>query len=147
MRLQPEVPAQSGISSETGIVHQLTSLSRGNSLDVQLTSDKIHLMEKTQIQSVVTQLQKERARLENELHGVTAALTTFGKVFLRGSKGSRRGEPAHHKKQKKKGLRAPPRERRGLPRPRGAASPHEKINVVLQFERSLTPPATNSANS
>src|ERR1700737_3632273 len=99
MRLQPEVPAQSGISSETGIVHQLTSLSRGNSLDVQLTSDKIHLMEKTQIQSVVTQLQKERARLENELHGVTAALTTFGKVFLRGSKGSKRGASAPSKKR------------------------------------------------
>ena len=43
-------------------------------------------MAKTLIQSVVKQLQQERARLENELHGVTAALTTFGKVFLRGSK-------------------------------------------------------------
>jgi hypothetical protein len=43
-------------------------------------------MAKTLIQSVVKQLQQERARLENELHGVTAALTTFGKVFLQGSK-------------------------------------------------------------
>jgi hypothetical protein len=43
-------------------------------------------MAKTLIQSVVKQLQQERARLENELHRVTAALTTFGKVFLRGSK-------------------------------------------------------------
>ncbi len=51
-------------------------------------------MAKSLIQSVVKQLQKERARLENELHGVTAALTTFGKVFLHGSKGSRRGAAA-----------------------------------------------------
>jgi hypothetical protein len=43
-------------------------------------------MAKTLIQSVIKQLQQERARLENELHGVTAALTTFGKVFLQGSK-------------------------------------------------------------
>jgi len=56
-------------------------------------------MAKTLIQSVVTQLQKERARLENELHGVTAALTTFGKVFLRGGKGSKRGASAPSKKR------------------------------------------------
>jgi hypothetical protein len=31
-------------------------------------------------------LQKERTRLENELNRVTAALTAFGKVYLRGSK-------------------------------------------------------------
>jgi hypothetical protein len=43
-------------------------------------------MAKTLIQSVVKQLQEERARLENELHRVTAALTTFGKVFLQGGK-------------------------------------------------------------
>jgi hypothetical protein len=44
-------------------------------------------MAKTLIQAVVKQLQQERARLENELHGVTVALTTFGKVFLQGGKG------------------------------------------------------------
>jgi hypothetical protein len=43
-------------------------------------------MPKTLIQSVVKQLQQERARLESELRGVTAALTTFGKTFLQGSK-------------------------------------------------------------
>jgi hypothetical protein len=43
-------------------------------------------MPKTLIQSVVKQLQQERARLENELHRVTAALTTFGRVFLQGRK-------------------------------------------------------------
>jgi hypothetical protein len=53
-------------------------------------------MAKTLIQSVVKQLQQERARLENELHGVTAALTTFGKVFLQGSK---RGPVAIRKKR------------------------------------------------
>jgi hypothetical protein len=42
-------------------------------------------MPKTLMQSVVGQLQKERMRLENELHRVTAALTAFGKVYLDGS--------------------------------------------------------------
>ncbi len=53
-------------------------------------------MAKTLIQSVVKQLQQERARLENELHRVTAALTTFGKVFLHRSK---RGPVATRKKR------------------------------------------------
>jgi 16S rRNA G1207 methylase RsmC len=43
-------------------------------------------MPKTLIQSVVKQLESERARLENELRRVSAALTTFGKVFVQGSK-------------------------------------------------------------
>jgi hypothetical protein len=43
-------------------------------------------MSKTLIQSVVKQLNQERARLEDELRRVTAALTTFGRVFLQGSK-------------------------------------------------------------
>jgi hypothetical protein len=43
-------------------------------------------MAKTLMQSVAKQLQKERARLEDELHRVTAALTAFGKVYLHGSK-------------------------------------------------------------
>ena len=34
---------------------------------------------------VVQQLSKERARLTDELHRVTAALTAFGKVYLSGS--------------------------------------------------------------
>ena len=43
-------------------------------------------MPKTLMQSVVGQLQKERVRLEDELHRVTAALTAFGKVYMQGSK-------------------------------------------------------------
>ena len=43
-------------------------------------------MSKTLIQSVVSELQKERVRLEGQLHRVTAALTAFGKVYLEGSK-------------------------------------------------------------
>jgi len=42
------------------------------------------------MQSVVSQLQKERIRLEDELHRVTAALTAFGKVYLRGNKLTRK---------------------------------------------------------
>jgi len=47
-------------------------------------------MPKTLIQSVVSELQKERTRLEDELHRVTAALTAFGEVYLQGNKPSRR---------------------------------------------------------
>jgi len=43
-------------------------------------------MPKTLMQSVVSELQKERTRLEDELHRVTAALTAFGKVYMRGRK-------------------------------------------------------------
>lgn len=43
-------------------------------------------MPRTLMQSVVSQLQKERARLEDELQRVTAALTAFGRVYMRGSK-------------------------------------------------------------
>jgi hypothetical protein len=42
-------------------------------------------MAKTLVQSVVSQLQKERARLENELRGISAALSAFGKAYLDGS--------------------------------------------------------------
>ena len=43
-------------------------------------------MPKTLLQSVVSQLHKERARLDDELHRVTAALTAFGQSYFRGSK-------------------------------------------------------------
>ena len=38
------------------------------------------------VSTVIDQLQSERARLENELHRVTAALTAFGKVYMQGGK-------------------------------------------------------------
>lgn len=44
-------------------------------------------MAKSMMQSVVIQLQKERNRLQDELHRVSVALTAFGKVYLRGTKG------------------------------------------------------------
>ena len=47
-------------------------------------------MPKTLMQSVVSQLQKERNRLEDELHRVTAALTAFGRVYSGGGKSSRK---------------------------------------------------------
>jgi hypothetical protein len=43
-------------------------------------------MAKTLMQSVVSQLQKERTRLEDELRRVTAALTAFGKAYIQGNK-------------------------------------------------------------
>jgi signal transduction histidine kinase len=39
---------------------------------------------------VVKQLDKERARVANELHKVTAALTAFGKVYLDAAKPTRK---------------------------------------------------------
>jgi hypothetical protein len=47
-------------------------------------------MPKTLMQSVVSQLQKERTRIEDELHRVTAALSAFGKVYLRAGKSRRK---------------------------------------------------------
>lgn len=38
------------------------------------------------MQAVVSQLQTERNRLQDELHRVTAALTAFGKAYLHGAK-------------------------------------------------------------
>src|ERR1700720_2658276 len=47
-------------------------------------------MPKTLMQSVVSQLQKERTRLEDELHRVAAALTAFGNVYMHGSRPTRK---------------------------------------------------------
>jgi hypothetical protein len=46
-------------------------------------------MAKTLIDTVVKQLQHERARLEDELHRVSAALTTFGQVYMQGTRAAR----------------------------------------------------------
>jgi hypothetical protein len=43
-------------------------------------------MPKTLMQSVVSQLQKERTRLEDELRRITAALVAFGNVSMHGSR-------------------------------------------------------------
>jgi hypothetical protein len=39
----------------------------------------------TNLSGVVQQLKKERVRLEDQLHRVTAAITAFGRVYLRGA--------------------------------------------------------------
>jgi len=41
-------------------------------------------MAKTLIQNVVRQLERERIRLQTELHRVSAALTAFGSAYLSG---------------------------------------------------------------
>ncbi len=53
-------------------------------------------MAKTLVNTVINQLQNERARLETELHRVTAALTAFGKVYMQGSK-SRSAAPRRNR--------------------------------------------------
>lgn len=47
-------------------------------------------MPKTLMQSVMSELQKERKRLEHELHRVAAALNAFGKVYMHGSRPNRK---------------------------------------------------------
>ena len=47
-------------------------------------------MPKTLMQSVISELQKERKRLEDELRRVAAALTAFGNVYLHGSRPTRK---------------------------------------------------------
>lgn len=43
-------------------------------------------MQKSLVQSLVSQLQRERTRLESELRRVSAALTAFGNVYVHGRK-------------------------------------------------------------
>jgi hypothetical protein len=43
----------------------------------------------TNIAGVVKQLKKERARLEDQLHRITAAITAFGNVYMHGAKPAR----------------------------------------------------------
>ena len=47
-------------------------------------------MPKTLMQSVVSELQKERRRLEAELRRISDALTAFGNVYLRAGKSGRK---------------------------------------------------------
>lgn len=62
-------------------------------------------MAKTLIQTVVKQLQHERARLEDELHRVTSALTTFGKVYLQGRKSASAAGPTKRRTMSAAGRR------------------------------------------
>jgi hypothetical protein len=47
-------------------------------------------MPKTLMQSVISELQKERKRVEDELRRVAAALTAFGNVYMHGSRPTRK---------------------------------------------------------
>ena len=49
-------------------------------------------MPKTPMQSVISELQKERKRLEDELHRVAAALTAFRNVHMHGGRPIRKSE-------------------------------------------------------
>ena len=54
-------------------------------------------MPETLMQSIVSQLQRERARLEDELHRITAALTAFGKAYT--SDTNKQSARGRHKKR------------------------------------------------
>ncbi|MGD0395218.1 MAG: hypothetical protein ABSC41_21565 [Acidimicrobiales bacterium] len=62
-------------------------------------------MAKTIVETVVEQLQQERSRLEKELYRISAALTTFGKVFVQG------GTPRPAAARKKRTISAAGRKR------------------------------------
>jgi len=47
-------------------------------------------MSKTLMQSVISELQKERKRLEDDLHRVAAALTAFGNFYMHGGRPTRK---------------------------------------------------------
>jgi len=55
-------------------------------------------MPKSLVQSLISQLQQERARLDNELHRVTAALSAFSSVYIQGRKAQ--GKKARGRKAK-----------------------------------------------
>ena len=57
-------------------------------------------MQKSLIQSLVSQLQQERSRLESELHRVSAAITAFGSVYAKGAKGRKAKASSNPKKHK-----------------------------------------------
>src|ERR1700730_4720419 len=47
-------------------------------------------MPRTLMQSVISELQKERKRLKDELHRVAGALTAFGNVYMHGTRPTRK---------------------------------------------------------
>ena len=65
---------------------------------------KSYAMPKTLIENVVEQLERERNRLQTELHGVSAALTAFGHAYLG-------GEAKPKKTRKKHGISVAGRKR------------------------------------
>ena len=94
-------------------------------------------MPKTLMQSVVSQLQKERTRLEDELHRVTAALVAFGNVYMHGS------QPKAAATRKKRTISAAGRKRiAAAQRARWAkVKGHKVLSINVRKGRKMSPAA------
>jgi hypothetical protein len=93
-------------------------------------------MPTTLMQSVVSALQKERKRLADELHRVTAALTAFGNVYMRGSQSKAAGAT-----RKKRTISAAGRKRiAAAQRARWAKIKGQKV-VSISSRKGMSPAA------
>ena len=90
------------------------------------------------MQSVVSLLQKERTRLEDELHRVTAALVAFGNVYMHGSQ-----PKAAVATRKKRTISAAGRKRiAAAQRARWAKAKGQKVvSIAARTGRSMSPAA------
>jgi hypothetical protein len=95
-------------------------------------------MPRTLMQSVVSLLQKERTRLEDELHRVTAALVAFGNVYMHGSQ-----PKAAVATRKKRTISAAGRKRiAAAQRARWAKAKGQKVvSIAARTGRSMSPAA------
>jgi hypothetical protein len=95
-------------------------------------------MPRTLMQSVVSLLQKERTRLEDELHRVTAALVAFGNVYMHGSQ-----PKAAVATRKKRTISAAGRKRiAAAQRARWAKAEWQKVvSIAARTGRSMSPAA------
>ena len=94
-------------------------------------------MPKTLMQSVVSELQKERTRLEDELHRITNALVAFGNVYMHGSRP--KGAAATRKKRT---ISAAGRKRiAAAQRARWAKIKGQKASISVRKGRKMSPAA------
>ncbi|MGO9574263.1 MAG: hypothetical protein ACLPTQ_08040 [Terriglobales bacterium] len=93
-------------------------------------------MPKTLMQSVVSQLQRERTRLEDELHRITTALVAFGNVYMHGS-------PKAAATRKKRTISAAGRKRiAAAQRARWAkVKGHKVLSINVRKGRKMSPAA------
>ena len=93
-------------------------------------------MPKTLMQSVVSQLQKERTRLEDELHRITTALVAFGNVYMHGS------QPKAAATRKRRTISAAGRKRiAAAQRTRWAKIKGQKASISVRKGRKMSPAA------
>jgi glutamate-1-semialdehyde aminotransferase len=94
-------------------------------------------MTTTLMQSVVSQLQKERTRLEDELHRITAALVAFGNVYMQGSR-----PKAAVATRKRRTISAAGRKRiASAQRARWAKIKGQKVSISSRKGRTMSPAA------